>query len=244
MMAWARARWKYVTDFVGEVRDYLKGAALPIWARIGPILLSEVPVTEAWGFLIQEAFVLSCYTCVELWPAFLGHSIPTGAAIAALGFGAVIMTARADKFAKTEQIVWVIIAFVLLFGELVVIERDRAAQDHEHIVDMRKQQEEFERTLQGLENTESVLTGGESYDVISTLPVSLSPHDAAFTLMISVRGRNPLWDVVIEMEKGPINARYYVSHIPDYLAGRLRTSIIHPEERLTSTIFGHGLGPL
>jgi hypothetical protein len=160
-----------------------------------------------------------------MWPAFENHSVPTGAAIAALGFAAVVMTFRGTDISKTEQIVWVLIAFLLLFVEIKVIEADRAKQDSDHRAEMVEQQKEFGKTLRGLKDTEDALTGGDSYDVITPIPVFSPNERPKFVLMISVRGKNPLWDVVIEMEEGPINTQYEASHVAEYFAGKLRTTV-------------------
>ena len=54
-----------------------------------------------------------------------------GVSIAIIGFVAVIMTVRADHFTRNEKIVWVIVAFLLLYVEIRAIGHDRTKHDQE-----------------------------------------------------------------------------------------------------------------
>ena len=83
----------------------------------------------------------------------------------------------------------------------------------------------FSGMQQSTQDTLNALTGGDSYGVISPLLVSQSSEKAEYDLMISVRGKNTLWDVRVEMEEGPLDAHYEGSHIKEYFSGKLRRSV-------------------
>jgi hypothetical protein len=182
----------------------------------------------------------------------MGRPIETGFAIGALGFAAVIMTARADRLTKAEQIVWIVIAFVLFIAEVRVIDQDRIQQDREHRAELLQQKIEFGQTMdefsktnndeanhfealldrevgifQGVQkasrDTEDALTGGDSF--VTVTPVwATDPGGSDFPLMIGVVGRNTMYDVNIEMQEGQPDAQYFISHIQEYLRGTLRPS--------------------
>ena len=82
------------------------------------------------------------------------------------------------------------------------------------------------RLFSGQHNTQdtlNALTGGDSYGVISPLLLSQSSEKAEYSLMISVRGKDTLWDVRVEMKEGsPIEVPFDVK---GYLSGTLRRFI-------------------
>jgi hypothetical protein len=108
--------------------------------------LFPVPHYTRWGLYPQAAIIVACYSWWALCPV-----IP-GASITVLGFMAVFMTVRADKFSHAERVVWVVLGFAVMVAELrsLYVERDR--HDTEQRVEMARQQREFEATLHGFES--------------------------------------------------------------------------------------------
>jgi hypothetical protein len=88
---------------------------------------------------------------------------------------------------------------------------------------LREQTRLFSGMQQSTQDTLNALTGGDSYGVISPLLMSESSGKAEYDLMISVRGKNTLWDVRVEMKEGsPIDPQF---GIKEYLSGKLRKSV-------------------
>ena len=88
---------------------------------------------------------------------------------------------------------------------------------------LREQTRLFSGMQQSTQDTLNALTGGDSYGVISPLLVSESSERAEEDLMISVRGKNTLWDVRVEMKEGtPVDVPFDVK---EYLSGKLRKSV-------------------
>jgi hypothetical protein len=84
---------------------------------------------------------------------------------------------------------------------------------------LREQTRLFSGMQRSTQDTLNALTGGDSYGVIFPLPVAGSGDKAEYRLTITVRGKDTLWDVRVEMKEGPINAQYEASHINEYFSG-------------------------
>jgi len=80
---------------------------------------------------------------------FCCRSLPLapGDAVAGLAVVAVIMTVRADRFSLVEKVIWVPIAFSLLWTESRTIHQDRAEHDAHQLGQEQSQQQGFELTL-------------------------------------------------------------------------------------------------
>ena len=90
-----------------------------------------------WGCYWQAFVIVACY---GYW---IFSPIAPGEAIAVLGAVAVILTVRADLFTKLERVIWVVIGFALLWGELAVIKENEAEQTREK----QEQARQFRDTL-------------------------------------------------------------------------------------------------
>ena len=100
-----------------------------------------VPEYNRWGLYSQTIFILVC------WGWWWIMYTPPGLAIAALGAAAVIMTVRANYYTRTEQVIWIIIAFVLFGAEANSIYEDRVKNDKTEREAIQRQQAEFEGVL-------------------------------------------------------------------------------------------------
>ncbi len=134
---------------------------------------------------------------------------------------------------------------MLFAGEVYVIDQEHIKQDNDHEAVMDRQQTQFAATMREFFKTnknengnfgklldkesdtfngmkrntrdmENALTGGDSYVIVMPIWVS-DPITAEFPLMVSVAGKNTMYDVTIEMQEGDINAQYMASHMKEYL---------------------------
>lgn len=253
MGKWAILRW---TQSVRDAVRRLAGTR----SLVPPFLSAEVPHYDRSGLYWQAAFVLVGWGFWELWPSITGRPIEVGFAIGALGFAAVVMTVRADRLTKAERVVWVLIGFAFFVAEVHVIDEDHIQQDREHRVEMQKQETEFEQTMREFSrtnndegkhfgellnredgifrgmrknsrDTEDALSGGNSFAVVLAMWVGRSD----FPLLVSVAGKNTLYDVSIEIQEGPIDDQYMVTHMKEYLEGKLRNSYHFPAISTTYT---------
>ena len=88
--------------------------------RLKRAALAEVPHYNRSGFYSQVVLVLACAFYFQWYPV-----VPT-AAISVLGVVAAFMTIRAlkpDNFSRGEQIVYILIAFVLFATEMKSVYR-------------------------------------------------------------------------------------------------------------------------
>jgi hypothetical protein len=110
------------------------------WNRATAILLWEIPVSlyDRWGLYLQSLLIVSFWATLSLRPAFTGHPISTGYAIAALALAAVVMAARADALTVSENIVWIALCAVLFIWELNVIDDEHLDQGRQHNADLAK----------------------------------------------------------------------------------------------------------
>jgi hypothetical protein len=90
---------------------------------------------------------------------------------------------------------------------------------------LREQTRLFSGMQRSAQDTLNALTGGDSYGVIFPLLVAGSGEPAEDRLMITVRGKNALWDVRVDMKEGPIDAQYEASHVNEYFSGKLWSSV-------------------
>lgn len=113
-----------------------------VWEKL--IREREGYTRGAW--MAQAPFVLISF----LWMLWLFHfglkSIPN-LAVALLAVAAVIMTARAEHWTRTEQIIWIIVAFALFGIESRSIVQDHAEQERQQEEQSRIQQVEFASVL-------------------------------------------------------------------------------------------------
>ena len=146
---------------------------------------------------------------VTLW-----HFPPeVGVCIGILALVAVVMTARGEKMTTKETIVWVLVSFGLMLGEVYAIHHkdasdnqamieSRAAEDSRFANVLMQNQREFEATVHGFDITVGELhgpgraaeaaintsTGGDSYCFVDRV----SP-DGGVTIIKT--GKFPLYDV-------------------------------------------------
>jgi hypothetical protein len=147
--------------------------------------------------LVLAGFVLAAWS---------SYAIPDpGIAIGLLGSVAGVMSLRPSMH-FAEKMSWLVVLVCLATAEIRSI----------HI----SARENTDRNQAILDS----MTGGNSYDVIMPALVFEGPDKAELPLMITVRGKNALWDVRVEMAEGPLDVRYEASHSVDYFAGKLRTS--------------------
>ncbi len=120
-----------------------------LWSPAKAALLWEIPATryDRGGLYIQAGLLISFWSLMELRPAFTGHPIATGYAIAALALAAVVMAARTDRLTDTEKVFWIIISACLFIWELKVIDADHTEQDKQHTTDMVEQRDRFNQVL-------------------------------------------------------------------------------------------------
>ena len=258
---------KTIRTRVRDLRMIVNRYFIRTWSAAHSGLMWEVPHYDRGGLYFQSAFLIGCWAFWILWPAFMGRSIETGFAIAALGLAAVVMTVRADQLSKVEKVIWVMIGFVLFVAEVHVIDQDRIEQDKQHRTEMQHQEQQFERTMgefsktnkdeaghfgkllgredgifKGMQKdtraTVDALTGGDSYAAVMPVWTSNS-SDPEFPLMIFVTGKNTMYDVNIEMQEGPIDVQYMASHFKEYLEGKVRSAYHFPS---LSTTYSAPLG--
>ena len=123
----------------------MKNLALRFWGRLIHVALWRIPHIDRWGFYLPAVFLVACWAWWELSTPLPGYCI------AALAFGAVIMTVRADKFTHGERILWVCIGAALMVGEMRVLYRDRQNNDRQVSADRESQNARFVSTTSGLE---------------------------------------------------------------------------------------------
>lgn len=146
------------------------------------------------------------------------HPQPPGVSIGLLALVAGVMSVR--EMPTLEKMAWVAILIAFTVFEVEAIQRaelDNAAKN-QAILDGIKQ--ETNATL-------DALTGGDSYTVITPLFITNEPDNAELPLLVSVAGKNNMFEVSIEMQNGPldlISAHYMVTHIKEYLEGKVRPS--------------------
>jgi len=116
------------------------------WCRIvlvGNTDVSEICKYTRGGLYTQGAFLLACLACFQLWPP-----IPT-IAIGYLAAAAVIVAVRAEhKFKRTEQVIWLIIAFGLFYVEARTTYTDRDQYNQNQAATLRQERESFSRMLE------------------------------------------------------------------------------------------------
>jgi hypothetical protein len=102
------------------------------------------------GFLWQLVFV----GCISYWSWRWPNHLPEpGYAVTILGLAAVVMAVRANRFTRTEEIVWIVVAVALCFVEIRAIRHDRnvAAQDQAEA--RQKEEDNFRKIADGITNS-------------------------------------------------------------------------------------------
>jgi hypothetical protein len=171
-------------------------------------LLCPVPHIDRWGLYPPAIFIVVCYAYWRLWAVYPGYCV------AALGFAAVIIAVRADKFGLAESVIWVFIGAFLVFGEIRVLYTDRVRSDREQAEERKRSDDRFQNTVDGFttvlasqkvmlnkvlqtnqlaEQSLSDITGGESYCYL--VFSNESPDKRTILLMAVAKGQSPLRDV-------------------------------------------------
>jgi len=107
---------------------------------------------------------------------------------------------------------------------------------------LREEGRVFNGMQRNTRDTLDALTGGNSYTAIMPLLVTSDANNAELPLMVSVSGKNTLYDVTIEMQDGPLDmqaAQYMATHIKEYLEGKVRRSVHLPA---ISTTYSQPIG--
>lgn len=144
------------------------------------------------------------------------HPQPPGVSIGLLALVAGIMSVR--EMPTLEKMAWVAILIAFTVFEVDAIQKaelDNAAKNQAILNGIRQ---ETSTTL-------DALTGGDSYTVVTPLLITNEPDNAELPLLVSVAGKNNLFEVSIEMQDGPLDlnsAHYMVAHIKEYLEGKVR----------------------
>jgi len=107
------------------------------------LFLWEVPKYTRVGLYTQ------ILTAMLLYVSWIFLPLIPGLAIAGLGFVAVVMTVRADKFPICERVVWVMLGFFLLTAEVRTLYLDRIANEAQQHAEREEQQKRFSETLDG-----------------------------------------------------------------------------------------------
>ncbi len=129
------------------------------WKQVSSIAMWEIPHKkyDRIGLYTQAVLVVAFWSFMTLHPVFTGHPIATGYAVAALGFAAVIMAARTEFLTTVEKIVWICICAAFFLWELKIIDKDNSDREHQHLVDMQKQQQEFDASMEKFSKTDAEL---------------------------------------------------------------------------------------
>jgi hypothetical protein len=135
--------WAVLSTFAGDVAKISVAGA----GAVKSIAFARVPHYTRWGLYPQAIVFVACYTVWQLSAIWQIFPLIPGAAIAGLGFVAVIMTVRADQFSNAERVVWVILGFAIMVFEIHTLYLDRQRNDAQHFAETAKQQQEFEATL-------------------------------------------------------------------------------------------------
>jgi hypothetical protein len=123
------------------------------------LLLRQVSHYTRLGLYPQAIVVVLCYAYWKLSPVLI-----PGIAVAALGFVAVVMAVRADKFSHAERVAWVVIGFALLLVEVRTLNQDRDIHDAQQRTAAETQQEQFQAVVGGLRET--ISTNQNHFDTI------------------------------------------------------------------------------
>lgn len=95
-----------------------------------------------------------------------------------------------------------------------------------HQVSKQDQQQEgsiLQEMQRSTQETRDALTGGPSFVTIAPIWAT-DPGGSDYPLMISVVGKNTMYDVSIEMQEGELDVQYLIAHVQEYFKGELRPS--------------------
>lgn len=147
-----------------------------------------------------------------------------GLAVTVLGVAGILMAVRADRFARLEKLLWIVIAVALSIVEVRAIRHDRKesaetqqriqreenqrfedllAQERAHFnATVLQSENQFSKTMKQFGENVKTITGGNSFAVVWS---PLIPTETAntFPLVLQVRGRYDLQDVHVEVVKLP-----------------------------------------
>ena len=132
-------------DFVRKRIQTIGQVAMSAYRWLGKGMRFPIPNYTRWGLYPQALVLVVCYS---YWKLF---QIIPGVSIAALGFAAVIMTVRAEKFSHTERVVWVFLGFLLMVVEVRTLYQDRQDSDQRNRVEDAREEAKFETTLHAFE---------------------------------------------------------------------------------------------
>ena len=177
----------------------------PIWKKQRSAIWKFLfhPVPYSWeGAIFQITALALFFWWIRVTP-------PPGFAVAALAIGATVMAVRGTRFTRTEEIIWIVIAFCFFIIEIRAITQDREQRDAYEAETRTNENNHFEKilttnqkqflaTIEELTTNVNTLTGGESACYLATM----NPAQPALAFVHI--GKFPLYGVaarIVELDR-------------------------------------------